>query len=50
MDIVDIIKIKKACQTIWKHIKKTLLKRSTFFSQFCDGNVFLKLENQQIQH
>lgn len=48
MDIVDIIKIKKACQTIWKHIDKTPLKRSNFFSQFCDGNVFLKLENQQI--
>jgi threonine dehydratase len=45
MDIRDIQKAKKIIQP---HIKKTPLKQSNFFSQLCKGNIFLKLENQQI--
>ncbi len=48
MGVVDVTDIKKAYQIIKQHIKKTPLKHSYFFSQLCEGNVFLKLENQQI--
>lgn len=45
MNITD---IKKAQNIIQPHIKKTPLKYSNFFSQLCKGNIYLKLENQQI--
>lgn len=48
VNIIDVADIKKAYQIIKQHIKKTPLKHSNFFSQLCRGNVFLKLENQQI--
>lgn len=45
---MDINDIKKAQKIIQPHITKTPLKKSKFFSKLCKGNVFLKLENQQI--
>ncbi|MDD5162955.1 MAG: threonine/serine dehydratase [Candidatus ainarchaeum sp.] len=40
--------IQNAHCRIKQHIKKTPLKHSNFFSLFCGGNVYLKLENHQI--
>ena len=40
--------ITEAQETIRKFIKKTPLVHSRFLSDYCDGEVYLKLENQQV--
>jgi threonine dehydratase len=48
MSVIDVGNIKNANLMIKQYIKKTPLKHSNFFSSFCGGKVYLKLENHQI--
>jgi len=47
---IDIDKIKTARENIKPFIKKTTLKYSNFLSSFCQGTIYLKLENTQLSH
>ena len=47
---MNVNKIKNARETIKLFIKKTALKHSHFFSSFCGGTVYLKLENTQVSN
>lgn len=46
--MVSLSDIEDAKKSIYKFVNKTPLVLSQFFSNFCDGNVYLKLENLQI--
>jgi threonine dehydratase len=46
--MITIQTIKEARETIKTSVKRTPLIRSQFLSNFCEGEVYLKLENQQI--
>ncbi|MGA3060886.1 MAG: threonine/serine dehydratase [Candidatus Bathyarchaeia archaeon] len=42
--------IEQAQKTIAQYVVPTALTRSKFLSELCNGEVFLKLENQQVTH
>ena len=46
--MISLQDIKDARETIGKSVKKTPLIRSKFLSNFCSGEVYLKLENLQV--
>ena len=45
--MIDLRDIKDAMETIRNRVKRTPLARSQFLSNFCSGEVYLKLENLQ---
>jgi threonine dehydratase len=48
--MVTLRDVKQAQKTIKPYAIPTLLTRSKFLSELCSGEVFLKLENQQVTH
>ena len=48
--MVELKDIKQAQENIAPYAKLTPLMPSKFLSELCNGNVFLKLENQQLTH
>ena len=48
--MVTLRDIEQAQKTIKPYAIPTLLSRSKFLSELCSGEVFLKMENQQVTH
>ena len=48
--MVTLRDIEQAQKTIAPYAVPTQLARSKFLSELCNGEVFLKLENQQVTH
>ena len=48
--MVTFRELQQAQKTIDPYVKSTLMVRSDFLSELCNGEIFLKLENQQVTH